>query len=144
MRLFLDTSILLAASGSATGASREIFRLASVNGWVLVATPYVVEEVLRNLPELSPLASGEWVRLRQDLVLMDDVLTLAWPAVFPVAKDRPVLFSALAWADALITHDRGDFSTLLGSEFYGLAVLTPGAFLQRERANGRLKPRSPP
>ena len=94
-----------------------IFRLASVNGWVLVTTPYVVEEVLRNLSELSPLASGEWVRLRQELVLMDDVLTLAWPAVFPVTKDRPVLFSALAWADALLTHDRGDFSTLLGSEF---------------------------
>lgn len=61
-----------------------------------------------------------------------------------MAKDRPVLFSALAWADALITHDRGDFSTLLGSEFYGLAVLTPGVFLQRERVNGRLKPTTPP
>ena len=139
MRFFLDTSVLLAASGSANGASREIFRLASVNEWVLLATPYVSEEVMRNLPDLSALASGEWVRLRQDLVLMDDVLTLAWPTVFPVPKDRPVLFSALAWADALLTHDRGDFSALLGSEFYGLAVLTPGAFLHRERAAGRLK-----
>ena len=27
MRLFLDTSVLLAASGSANGASREIFRI---------------------------------------------------------------------------------------------------------------------
>jgi hypothetical protein len=51
MRLFLDTSVLLAASGSATGASREIFRLASANEWALVATPYAVEEVLRNLPD---------------------------------------------------------------------------------------------
>jgi hypothetical protein len=82
--------------------------------------------------------------LRHDLVLLDDVLTLAWPSVFPVPKDRPVLFSALAWADALLTHDRGDFSVLLGSEFYGLAVLTPGAFLERERAAGRLKPRTHP
>jgi hypothetical protein len=94
MRLFLDTSILLAASGSAIGASREIFRLASVNGWVLVATPYVVEEVLRNLPELSPLASGEWVRLRQDLVLMDDVLpwlgrqSFRWPRTDPSCSAR--------------------------------------------------------
>ncbi len=39
MRLFLDTSVLLAASGSAAGASREIFHRASVNGWVLIATP---------------------------------------------------------------------------------------------------------
>ena len=50
MRLFLDTSVLISACASARGASREIFRLAGVNGWVLVVTPYVVEEVLRNLP----------------------------------------------------------------------------------------------
>ena len=139
MRLFLDTSVLLAASGSARGASREVFRRANANAWVLVATPYVVEEVLRNLPELPPPASGEWVRLRSEVVVMDDVLTLEWPAVFPVPKDRPVLFSALAWADVLLTLDRGDFSALLGKEFYGLVVLTPGAFLERERAVGRLK-----
>jgi len=36
MRLFLDTSVLLAASGSVAGASREIFRRASANGWLLV------------------------------------------------------------------------------------------------------------
>jgi predicted nucleic acid-binding protein len=52
MKLFLDTSVLLAASGSSDGASREIFRLAPFNGWTLLATPYVVEEVLRNLPKL--------------------------------------------------------------------------------------------
>lgn len=48
MRLFLDTSVLLAACGSATGASREIFRRAPANDWTLIATPYVVAEVLRN------------------------------------------------------------------------------------------------
>jgi predicted nucleic acid-binding protein len=139
MRLFLDTSVLLAASGSVKGASREVFRLAPANGWALVATAYVVEEVLRNLPELPLAASADWVRLRSDLLAMDDVLTLDRPAVFPVVKDRPILFSALAWADALLTHDRGDFVELLGREFYGLSILTPGAFLERERSAGRMK-----
>ena len=60
----------------ASGASREVFRRASANAWVLVATPYVVEEVLRNLPDLPFAASGDWVRLRPELVVMDDVLTL--------------------------------------------------------------------
>jgi len=46
VRLFLDTSVLLAASGSAVGASREVFRRASANGWILIATPYGLEEVL--------------------------------------------------------------------------------------------------
>ena len=58
MRLFLDTSVLLSACAFANGASREIFRLAGVNRWVLVATPYVVEEVLRNLPDF-PVARVE-------------------------------------------------------------------------------------
>ena len=139
MRLFLDTSVLISACASARGASREIFRLAGVNGWVLVVTPYVVEEVLRNLPDFPVGASGEWVRLRGEVLVMDDVLTVDRAVVFPVPKDKPVLFSALAWADALITLDRGDFATLLGTSFYGLAVLRPGEWLGRERAAGRLR-----
>lgn len=54
MRHFLDTSVLLAVSGSAGGASREIFRPTESNGWTLVTTPYAIDEVLRNLPEFPP------------------------------------------------------------------------------------------
>ena len=139
MRLFLDTSALLAASGSAQGASREIFRLASVNQWTLIATPYAVEEVRCNLPNFPASAGADWNRLRGELLLMDDVFTVERPAVFAPAKDRPILFSALAWADVLLTLDRGDFETLLGHEFYGMPILTPGNFLMRERAAGRLR-----
>ena len=139
MNLFLDTSVLLAACGSATGASREIFRRASVNSWMLLATPYVLEEVLRNLANFPPAASADWARLRPVLLVMDDVLTLEWPVVFPVTKDRPILFSALAWADVLLTLDREDFGELLNQPFYGLPILKPGTFLERERAAGRLR-----
>jgi len=139
MRLFLDTSVLLAASGSKNGASREIFRLASLNQWTLTTTPYAVEEVRRNLSHFPAGAGADWIRLRGELLLMDDVFTLNRPAVFAPAKDRPILFSALAWADVLLTLDRSDFETLLGKAFYGLAILTPGKFLFRERAAGQLK-----
>lgn len=138
MRLFLDTSVLLAASGSATGASREIFRRTSANNWVLITTPYALEEVIRNLPDLAPSASADWAALRPALLIMDDVLTPDRPAVFPVSKDRPILLSALAWADILLTLDEQDFGGLMDNPFYGLLVLRPGAFLQRERAAGRL------
>ena len=117
MRLFLDTSVLLAASGSANGASREIFRFASFNQWTLIATPYVVEEVRRNLCHFPASAGDDWTGLHGGLMMMDDVFTVDRPAVFAPAKDRPILFSALAWADVLLTLDRGDFETLLGSEF---------------------------
>ena len=139
MRIFLDTSVLLAASGSERGASREVFRIASRNGWTLLTTPYVLEEVLANLPELGPMATADWARLRQDLVLMDDVLTIDRAVVYEPAKDRPILFSALAWSEVLLTLDRADFGSLIGGAFYGLSILTPGMFLERERGAGRLR-----
>ena len=139
MRLFLDTSVLLAASASASGASHETFLLAPANGWTLVATPYVVAEVMRNLPDFPWAATSEWERLRSRLLVMDDVLTLDRPVVFAAGKDRPILFGALAWADVLLTLDRRDFRNLLDGSFYGLSVLKPGTFIARERASGRLK-----
>jgi hypothetical protein len=65
------------------------------------------------------------------------IFTIDRGTVFATAKDRPILFSALACADVLLTLDRGDLD--LGGEFYGLAILTPGSFLQREGTAGRLK-----
>lgn len=139
MRLFLDTSVLLAACGSAKGASREVFRLATLNQWTLVATPYVLAEVKNNVANLPPGGGSEWNSLQAELLVMDDVLTVDRLAVFDVPKDRPILFGALAWADVLLTLDRADFGRLLGTAFYNLAILAPGQFLQREREAGRLK-----
>ena len=138
MRLFLDSSVVLTACASTAGASHEIFRLAAGHDWVLIATPYVVSEVLNNLKEFPAAASAQWSKLRADILLLDDVLTLDRPAIFPAGKDRPILFSALAWADVLLTRDIGDFGAILGRSFYELQVLTPGNFLQRERQAGRL------
>ena len=139
MILFLDTSVLLAAAGSALGASRELFRLAPSNAWTLVTTPYILNEVTRNLPLLAPTATTEWAALLPNLVVREDVLTLDKPVVFEAAKDRPILFGALAWAQVLPTLDRADFGPLLGQTFYGLLILRPGTFLERERAEGRLR-----
>ena len=139
MTVFLDTSVLLAACGSRKGASREIFRRAPKQPWTLVTIPYVLEEVARNLKNLPPEATADWVRLRRQLTIEDNVLSLDRPTIFAPAKDRPILFSALAWADVLLTLDSKDFGELLGSEFYGLTVLRPGAFLERERAMNRLR-----
>jgi hypothetical protein len=139
VRLFLDTSVLLAACASDLGASREIFLRALPNEWVLVTSPYVVGEVLANLRKLPASASAEWAKLRPMLLLLDDILTVDRPSVFEPAKDRPILFSALAWSDVLLTLDVNGFGGLLEKPFYGLRVKKPGPFLQEERAAGRLK-----
>lgn len=138
MRVFLDTSVILAASGSMAGASAEVCRRAEGNGWTLIATPYVVAEVDANVDKLPAATPAAWGRLRPRLRLMPDVFTLDRPSVFGPAKDRPILFGALAWADVLLTLDRDDFGGLMGGAFYGLPVLKPGVFLERERAAGRL------
>ena len=99
----------------------------------------MLEEVLANLPDLGSITTADWAKLRPDLVLMDDVLTIDRAAVFEPAKDRPILFSALAWAEVLLTLDRADFGTMIGGAFYGLSVMTPGMFFESERAAGRLR-----
>jgi hypothetical protein len=73
---------------------------------------------------------------------MDDVLTIDRAAVFEPAKDRRILFTALAWSEVLLTLDRADFGSLLGGTFYGVFILTPGMFLERERAEGRIREES--
>jgi len=133
VRIFLDTSVLLAACGSSTGASRELFRLASERDWSLVASPYVLSEVEHNLADLPGDAVGTWEILGKELSIWPDVLTMNFPVVFSVSKDRPVLFTAIAWADVLLTLDRKDFGALIGTGFYGLAIQTPGIFLHRQR-----------
>ncbi len=139
MRLFLDTSVVLAACGRTAGASHAIFDLAVTQGWRLLTGDYVMREAERNVRErLSETARREWQLLRPMLAVVTDELTHPWPVVFPAAKDRPVLFTAAAVADVLLTLDRADFGRVMASGFYGLPVMMPGDFLRRERAAGRL------
>jgi len=143
VRLFLDASVLLAAAGSSTGASRAIFSYASQQNWSLVSSPYALNEVLRNLAKLPGNATTDWLRLRLQLIVVDDVVSLDKPVVFAASKDRPILFTALAWSTALLTLDKADFVDILGGRFYGLDVLLPYDLLERERAAGRLREAGP-
>jgi hypothetical protein len=40
-------------------------------------------------------------------------------------------------ADVLLTLDRADFGRLLGTRFYGLAIMTPGLWLLQDSKAGR-------
>jgi predicted nucleic acid-binding protein len=138
VRLFLDASVLLAAAGSEKGASRAVFSYAAAQNWSLVSSPYALNEVLRNLEKLPGNATTDWLRLRLQLVVVDDVVSLDRPVIFAASKDRPILFTALAWSNVLLTLDKADFTDVLGGRFYGLDVLLPYEFLERERMAGRL------
>lgn len=140
MRLFLDSSVLLSASGSAEGASRYVVTGAAAYGWELVSSDYCAEETRRNLPKLGSAAAIAWrtVVLRR-IQLIRASIALDRPLVFPKAKDRPVVITALAAQAAwLLTLDTGDFQKKLGREVYGLRIATPGAFLVEQRSQGIL------
>ncbi len=100
---------------------------------------YAANEVVKNLHGFHASATAEWLRLRRLLLLADDVVTIDRPTIFTAGKDRPILFTAVAHAQVLLTLDRADFRDLLGGSFYGLVVLLPSDFLERERSTGRLK-----
>jgi predicted nucleic acid-binding protein len=140
VRLFLDTSVLLAASGSAKGASRFLITQAMAYGWELVSSDYCDEETRRNLPKVGRSAGVAWKNeIAPKIRFVRADVALDKPLVFPEAKDRPVVITALASrAVWLLTLDEGDFHTKLGREVYGLRIATPGEFLIEQRANGVL------
>ena len=86
MRIFLDASVLLATAGSSYGGSRAIFNYAQTNRWTLLTSPWAVNEVLHNLSDLPIAATGDWLRLRQCLSIVDDVLVLDRPVIFAATK----------------------------------------------------------
>ena len=104
----------------------------------LLYSSYVRSEVRANLPFLGAEGIKSWDSLSMSLCLVEDSLVMDWPVVFSPAKDRPILFTALAYADVLLTLDQRDFGPLMGIGFYGLPIMKPGDFLLRMRGEGRL------
>jgi len=135
VRLFLDSSVLLAAAGSSTGASRLLFDNASRHGWKLLTAEYCLREAEFNLPKLGKRAELSWAQIiRPALNTVTAQLTLDRPLIYRATKDRPVVISALSQkADYLLTLDRDDFHDLLGRSVYGLPIRTPGEFLREIR-----------
>ncbi|MBU3666843.1 MAG: hypothetical protein FGM15_13350 [Chthoniobacterales bacterium] len=138
MNIFCDTSVLLAAAKSAAGASRALFDYAPGSGWTLLTSPWATREAVHNLAKFEPEVRETWQGLEPKLSVVADVVSLDRALAFPVPKDRPILVTALAWADVLLTLDRADFINLLGSSCYGMPIMTPSDYLERERAAGRL------
>ncbi|MGO9302388.1 MAG: PIN domain-containing protein [Candidatus Korobacteraceae bacterium] len=140
MKLFIDTSVLLAAAGSEKGASRFLFEQATVRGWALITTRYCLEEAQRNAAKVGHrVAATLHESMVPKLAFVPTELAFDKVLVFPKAKDRPVLLSALgAESDYLLTLDEGDFQKVIGSHIYGMGISTPGLFLIAERKAGRI------
>jgi len=140
VRLFLDTSVLLAASGSSKGASRLIVDEAKKNRWQLVSSNYCREETLRNLPKIGEKGEAYFSKtLKRKIKWVTDAWSSEYIVMFPKAKDKPVLLGALAAkSDYLLTLDQVDFEGRLGKQFYGMSIRTPGDWLFEMRDTGTI------
>lgn len=131
---------MLAACGSAKGASRFLITRAMALEWELVSSAYCAEETKRNVAKLGRTAVVAWSNKVKPRVRFHATgLVLDKPLVFPKAKDRPVVIAALSLAaDWLLTLDETDFQQKLGREVYDVRIATPGEFLLEQRSLGLL------
>lgn len=130
-RVFLDANVIVSAALTPHSRLGELWALDHVR---LITSPYVIEEVRRNVggsesvARLELLIAGMAVLPREpaDFVIKDD------PGL--PAKDRPVLLGAIAAGSTfLLTGDMSHFGGCYGKSFDGVTVLLPGTYL-RQRA----------
>jgi hypothetical protein len=102
----------------------------------LLSSRYCLEESHKNLLKFGIDALDAFDEIVAPVVeFRETVLVVDKPFLYDVAKDKPVIATALAWeCEALLTLDRADFQTLFGSQFYGMEILTPGDWIRRWRA----------
>ena len=138
IRAFIDSSVLIAASYSPTGASREIMRQAIRGNVTLVISKLVLEETERNLADKAPKAlpffqqflntlNFEFVRPTKRQILQ--------AASYTALKDAPIVAAAKrAQVDFLASLDRRH---LVGvSEVVqqsGLKIVLPSELLEEIR-----------
>jgi len=130
-RVFLDASVLFAASYSKTGSSRALFREAIRGKIKIVVSPHVLMEAERNLAQKAPGALPALYEL-SDLVAAQVVEKpsmeeLMHATTYIELKDAPIVAAAVkAEVDYLVTWDRRHFiDDPKVAEKSGLTIVTP-------------------
>lgn len=131
MRLVLDTSVVIAAFRSRSGASNHLLRMADEGRFIMLATPalFLEYEDVLSRPEQRKVHR---ISTRDIELLMRDLASLVepvevhfrWRPQLRDAGDEMVLEAAMnGRADGLVTHNRRDF--LPASRNFRLRILSP-------------------
>lgn len=136
LRVFVDSSVLMAAAISGNGSARDLVQAAFDGHIDLWVSPLVIEECTRNLAKKAPLALGVLTAFLSDLPvsLADPERTLVERAAALVElKDAAIVAGAMqAEAPVLASYDRRHLlsqAELIEREF-GVRVMTPDAILK--------------
>src|SRR5688572_3895492 len=134
-RLFVDTSVLFAASHSQTGSARDLL-VAGVLGQVtLFLSPFVIDETRRTLSRKSPHALPYFERFltRGLLHSVEPPKVIVWQVAAVIAtKDAEIVAGAIhARVTFLATYDRKDLLSKRQEilEAFGVTVATPNEIL---------------
>lgn len=131
LRVFVDTSVLFAATYSSSGMARDLIRLGLLGQVQLIVSQDVLEETIRNLSRKAP----EKVEAYQSLLELLELEITADPTIelvktvetYVVAKDAPIIAAAIQAApDYLVTYDRKHLiDPPEVSQQSGLTIVTP-------------------
>jgi putative PIN family toxin of toxin-antitoxin system len=136
-RVVLDTSVVVAALRTRSGAGNAVLRLVATGRLVVLATPplFVEYEDVLHRPEqrlahgLSPVEVDEF--LAELAALIEPVeVHFQWRPQLPDPNDEMVLEAAInGQADALVTYNVSDFTVAAGR--FEIPVLRPADVLRK-------------
>jgi predicted nucleic acid-binding protein len=136
-RIFLDSSVIIAACGSRSGANAVIV-MAEIGLFKVLISEQVIEECDRNITKKLPKA----------LPILKQILSVINPEILPnpaiadvvkwetiiEPKDAPILAAALlARSDRLLSLNTKDFTPNVAQQS-GLKLQTPSEFIQEIRS----------
>ena len=138
LRVFIDTSALMAGLISSSGAAREVLRLAEAEVIEVIVSQQVIVEADRNFGKKFPdlLASFRlFIRSLNPVVVPDPPV----PAVRDAARvihpdDAPILAAAIQErVDFLITWNTRHFMKSAVTDSTPFPIVTPAQFLEEFR-----------
>lgn len=135
IKVFLDTSALIAGIASSRGAARAVLQLAEIGLIEVFVSRQVIVEADRNIEEKLPEILNEYRGFIELLapVLIEDPSPKAVRRFLTVIhpNDAPILASAVnSGVDFLITWDRKHFIGKNIRIHSNLKIVTPGEFLK--------------
>lgn len=109
-RVFIDSSVLIAAAISGKGNARELLKLGIINFFDLYISPEVLKESERNILLKAPNSIKDFYIFKKSLenkVVRSDKKQILKVAEIIEVKDAPIVAGAMqAKADFLVTYDR--------------------------------------
>ena len=134
MSVVLDTSVLVAAARSNTGASQRLLRLLPDSRFQpVISVPLFVEySAVLTRPEhllgRTVQQADAFLNFLLSTAMLHEIYYLWRPMLSDPDDDMILELAVAAGCRYIITHNVADFR---GSERFGIEVLTPGLFLRR-------------